>query len=146
MYTKTTTWDTPVISQVSTPTTVWVNGCFDVMHRGHIELFKYAKTLGQHLIVATDTDARIKSNKGKTRPINTLENRIEFLKSIRYIDQVYSFGSDEELCHLIQQSGADIIVTGGEYKGKDVIGSHLVNEVKYFDRLFDLSTTNIVSR
>lgn len=135
----------PEISQVSS-SIIWVNGCFDVMHRGHIELLKYARGLGQRLIVGTDTDERIAGNKGPTRPINDLNNRIEFLKAIRYVDEVYSFGSDEELCHLIEQSGASIIVTGREYEGKDVIGGHLVKEIKYFDRLYGLSTTNIVSK
>jgi len=54
---------------------VWVNGCFDVLHRGHIELFKYAKSLGDFLIVGIDDDDRIKSFKGKNRPINTLQDR-----------------------------------------------------------------------
>ena len=56
---------------------VWTNGCFDVLHRGHIELFKYAKSLGKELIVGVDTDEKVKKDKGKNRPINCLNDRIE---------------------------------------------------------------------
>ena len=56
--------------------TVWTNGCFDVLHRGHIELFKYAKSLGDYLVVGIDTDERVKASKGSSRPFNTLEDRM----------------------------------------------------------------------
>ena len=62
---------------------VWTNGCFDVLHRGHIELFKYAKSLGDKLIVGVDSDDKVKKDKGKDRPINNLEDRTEMLLSIK---------------------------------------------------------------
>ena len=70
---------------------IWVNGCFDILHRGHIELFKYAKSLGDHLVVGIDSDDRIRTSKGVNRPVNNLEDRIEMLRSIRYIDDVVWF-------------------------------------------------------
>ena len=131
----------PEISQV----TIWVNGCFDVIHAGHIELLRYANRLGQRVVVGLDTDERVQQSKGPTRPINTLQHRKTVMESIRYVDEVVAFGSDEALRNAITWSGADIIVVGKEYEGR-VIGSELVKEVKYFDRLYNLSTTNIVSK
>ena len=136
---------TPEISQVTKPqTTVWVNGCFDVIHAGHIELLKYAQSVGDRLVVGLDTDERVQSSKGPTRPINSLMHRKSVMEAIRYVDEVVAFGSDAALKSAIQWSKATFIVVGEEYKGR-VIGSDLVKEVKYFNRLYDLSTTNIVS-
>jgi rfaE bifunctional protein nucleotidyltransferase chain/domain len=137
--------NTPEISQVTKPqTTVWVNGCFDVVHAGHIELLKYARSVGDKLVVGLDTDERVQSSKGPTRPINSLMHRKAVMEAIRYVDEVVEFSSDEALQNAIQWSEATFIVVGKEYEGK-VIGSAFVKEVKYFDRLYDLSTTNIVS-
>jgi D-beta-D-heptose 7-phosphate kinase/D-beta-D-heptose 1-phosphate adenosyltransferase len=137
--------NTPEISQVTKPqTTVWVNGCFDVVHAGHIELLKYARSVGDRLVVGLDTDERVQSSKGPTRPINSLLHRKAVMEAIRYVDEVVEFGSDEALQNAIQWSKATFIVVGKEYEGR-VIGSEFVKEVKYFDRLYDLSTTNIVS-
>jgi rfaE bifunctional protein nucleotidyltransferase chain/domain len=137
--------NTPEISQVTKPkTTIWVNGCFDVVHAGHIELLKYARSVGDRLVVGLDTDERVQSSKGPTRPINSLLHRKAVMEAIRYVDEVVAFGSDEALQNAIQWSKATFIVVGKEYEGR-VIGSEFVKEVKYFDRLYDLSTTNIVS-
>jgi D-beta-D-heptose 7-phosphate kinase/D-beta-D-heptose 1-phosphate adenosyltransferase len=137
--------NTPEISQITKPkTTIWVNGCFDVVHAGHIELLKYARSVGDRLVVGLDTDERVQSSKGPTRPINSLLHRKAVMEAIRYVDEVVAFGSDDALRNAIQWSGAKFIVVGKEYEGK-VIGSEFVKEVKYFDRLYDLSTTNIVS-
>ena len=67
---------------------IWTNGCFDILHRGHIELFKYAKSLGDKLIVGVDSDKKVRKDKGKGRPINNLEDRVEILRSIKYIDNI----------------------------------------------------------
>ena len=67
---------------------VFTNGCFDILHRGHIELFRYAKSLGNKLIVGLDTDEKIRTTKGEDRPFNTLEDRKFVLSSIKYIDEL----------------------------------------------------------
>ena len=124
--------------------TIWTNGCFDVLHRGHIELFKYAKSLGDYLVVGVDTDDRVRASKGKSRPVNNLEDRIEMLKSIKYIDEVVSFDIDSELETQILLSGASIIVVGSDYKNKKVIGKQNYTELKFFDRIGEYSTTNLL--
>tara|TARA_B100000029_G_scaffold461242_1_gene492870 strand:- start:123 stop:515 length:393 start_codon:yes stop_codon:yes gene_type:complete len=124
--------------------TVWTNGCFDVLHRGHIELFKYAKSLGDYLVVGIDTDERVKASKGPSRPFNTLEDRMALLEAINYIDEVTAFDSDRELDIQVLLSGAKIMVVGSDYRNKEVIGSRHVQEVKFFDRLEGYSTTKIL--
>ncbi len=137
--------NTPEISQVSTPNTIWVNGSFDVLHAGHIELFKYARSVGDRLVVGTDTDERIRELKGNTRPINQQIHRLSMLNAIKYIDQVVTFGSLEEQITRMEESGAKTLVIGSDYRGKPVVGEDFM-EVVFFERVDNLSTTNIVER
>ena len=120
---------------------IWTNGCFDILHRGHIELFKYAKSLGDYLVVGVDSDEKIRKTKGNDRPINILEDRIELLKSIKYINDVWDFNSRSELEVLIKHYQPDIMVIGSDWKGGDVVGKEYTNELKFFDRIGDYSST-----
>ena len=124
---------------------IWTNGCFDIIHRGHIELFKYAKSLGDELTVGIDSDRKVTNDKGEERPINNLEDGIEMLKAIRYIDKVMWFDSKEELKGLIKEYKPDIMVIGSDWRGKDVIGAEYAKEVRFFDRIEGYSTTNILN-
>jgi len=123
---------------------VWVNGTFDVLHRGHLELFKFAKSKGDHLIVGIDSDERIKKNKGFTRPINTLEDRYFFLKCIKYIDEIRTFGSDRELRNMIASYKPDYLVVGSDWQDKIVIGAEFAEDILFFDRIGDFSTSKIL--
>ena len=125
---------------------VWVNGTFDVMHIGHIKLLEFAKSLGDFLIVGLDTDDRIKQLKGNDRPVNQLIDRIEFMRSIKWVDEVVNFDSDEVLSRLIKSVRPDVMVVGEEYQNKRVIGSEWANEVVYFERVGDHSTTRIINK
>ena len=125
-------------------TKVWANGCFDVLHRGHIELFRYAKSLGDKLLVGIDTDEKIKTDKGPARPFNCLEDRVYLLESIKYIDEVQVFGSKEGLESLISSYKPDILVVGSDWRGKEVVGQQYAKTVKFFDRLEKYSTTKIL--
>ena len=115
------------------------------MHRGHIELFKYAKSLGDWLVVGVDTDERIGASKGAGRPFNNIEDRTAMLKAIKYIDEVVSFDIDCELETQILTSGAEIMVVGSDYKDKEVIGYRHVKKIVFFDRIGDHSTTKILA-
>ena len=84
-------------------TKVWTNGCFDVLHRGHIELFKFAKSLGDYLVIGLDSDDKIKRDKGSGRPFNTYDDRREVLLSIKYIDEVWYFNTREGLVESIKK-------------------------------------------
>jgi len=123
---------------------IWVNGTFDVMHIGHIKLLEYASKLGV-VRVGLDTDDRIKEKKGKNRPVNKLEDRVEFMKSIRYVDSVVSFGTNKELEDRIKEWDPDIMVIGDDYKYHEIIGAHLVEKISFFDKIEGKSTTKILN-
>jgi len=124
--------------------TVWTNGCFDILHRGHIELFKYASSLGDRLLVGLDTDEKVERDKGPPRPFNRLEDRKYVLESIGYIDRVYTFDSRNSLESLIKILKPDILVIGSDWKGKDVVGAQHAGKVEFFDRISGYSTTSIL--
>jgi D-beta-D-heptose 7-phosphate kinase/D-beta-D-heptose 1-phosphate adenosyltransferase len=123
---------------------VFTNGCFDLLHRGHIELLKFARNLGDELIVAIDSDMRVKELKGSTRPIYSLEDRIEILSSIKYIDKIYSFSTDEELENIVKKHSPYYLVKGSDWTSNEIIGSKFVKEVILFDRINGLSTTQTI--
>jgi rfaE bifunctional protein nucleotidyltransferase chain/domain len=125
--------------------TVWVNGCFDILHRGHFELFNYAKSLGDRLIVGIDTDEKVTKDKGPDRPYNNIDDRIYALNSLQAVDLTYIFNSREELIQLIKQISPDILVVGSDWKGKEIVGGMYAKEIVYFNRIKDYSTTNILS-
>ncbi len=125
---------------------VWTNGCFDILHPGHIELFKVAKSLGDCLIVGIDSDEKVKLDKGMDRPINPLHFRKFMLESIKYIDLVLPFSSKNELENLIQLYSPDILLVGSDWKNGDVIGKKYAKEVRFFNRIGDHSTTNIIRK
>jgi D-beta-D-heptose 7-phosphate kinase/D-beta-D-heptose 1-phosphate adenosyltransferase len=120
-------------------TKILVNGTFDILHVGHIKLLEYAKSLGDHLTVAIDTDSRIKSKKGPARPVNNEYERKTMLLALKCVDAVIVFGTDEELIDLVKS--CDIMVKGSDYKGKSVIGETYCNQVIYYDRIEEYSST-----
>ena len=126
--------------------TVWVNGCFDILHPGHIELFKVAKSLGDRLIVGVDEDEKVKRDKGSDRPINPLSFRKTMLESIRYIDVVLPFGSKDELENLIELYSPDILLVGSDWRNGEVVGKQFAKKVRFFNRVGNYSTTDIISK
>lgn len=125
---------------------VWVNGTFDIVHLGHIQMLKKAKELGDILIVGIDSDKRVKELKGNDRPINTLISRLELINAIKYVDEVYSFSSDEQLQILIKTLQPDIMVIGEEYKDKKIIGKEFVKEIVFFPKMEGFSSSHIINK
>ena len=125
---------------------IWTNGCFDILHPGHIELFKVAKSLGDCLIVGIDSDEKVKFDKGMDRPINPLHFRKFMLESIKYIDLVLPFSSKLELENLIELYSPDILLVGGDWRNGDVVGKEYAKEVKFFNRIGNYSTSNIITK
>jgi D-beta-D-heptose 7-phosphate kinase/D-beta-D-heptose 1-phosphate adenosyltransferase len=125
---------------------VIVNGTFDILHRGHIELLEYAKSLGGMLLVCIDSDRRVSELKGPTRPINTQYDRTYMLTALKCVDLVWVFDSAEELIDQIKLFKPDVMVKGDDYKGKPIVGEDLINEIKFYDRDSFYSTTNIIQR
>tara|TARA_R110000824_G_scaffold9309_1_gene41702 strand:+ start:6075 stop:6479 length:405 start_codon:yes stop_codon:yes gene_type:complete len=125
---------------------IWTNGCFDILHRGHLELFKYARSLGHNLVVGIDSDRRVKASKGDPRPINSQEDRKRMLEAIRYIDKVVIFDDDEGLKKAIEESTIHTMVVGSDWEGKKVIGANLVTCVVFFNRMSGYSTTHLIEK
>lgn len=124
---------------------VMVNGTFDILHRGHIELLNYAKSLGDQLLVAIDTDRRVKELKGIDRPINNQEDRKFFLYNLRAVDTVMLFDSKEELVNIMKEYKPDVYVKGSDWKhDKGSTAEQYCKKVIYYDRVGNYSTTNTI--
>lgn len=123
-------------------TRVFCNGCFDLLHSGHLKLLKAARSLGV-VCVAIDSDARVRQLKGPQRPINNCFKRVEMLEALRYVDYAVVFHSDDELRKIISEWKPHFMVKGSDYEGKPVVGSDLVDSIIYIP-LTDDSTTKII--
>jgi D-beta-D-heptose 7-phosphate kinase/D-beta-D-heptose 1-phosphate adenosyltransferase len=128
---------------------VFTNGCFDILHRGHISYLSQAKALGDVLIVGVNSDEGIRRLKGPARPINTLEDRLQVLAALSCVDHVISF--DEDTPHdLIRSVGPDTFVKGGDYTRETLPEAKLVEElggrVEILPFLADRSTTTIIAK
>ena len=123
---------------------IFVNGTFDVLHRGHLLLLNYAKSLGDILYVAIDTDERVREKKGSSRPVNSLQERIFMLQNLKAVDYVLCFSNDKELEGIVKMIKPDIMVVGSDWKDKSVIGSYHACELQFFDRIDEYSSTKII--
>ena len=126
---------------------VWLNGTFDVLHMGHIKLFRHARKLAGpagRVVVGTDSDERIRELKGPTRPINNIFDRVDFLNAIKYIDCVVTFSSADELEARIKQFSPDILLIGNDYVDKPIVGAQYAKEIVYFPRYGGLSSSKII--
>jgi D-beta-D-heptose 7-phosphate kinase/D-beta-D-heptose 1-phosphate adenosyltransferase len=117
-----------------------VNGTFDILHRGHLELLQFARNQGDYLTVAIDSDRRVKELKGNSRPINDMNERGMLLMYLKPVDQVVVFDTDEELVELIQQH--DVMIKGSDYRGKPIVGEDVCKELIFFELINGYSTTN----
>ena len=128
---------------------IFTNGCFDILHAGHVEYLKAAKDLGDKLIVGINSDKSVKSLKGKNRPLNKLENRAKVLASLRCVDAVVIFG-DKTPIKLISAVKPDILVKGGDYKINEIVGYEEViksgGRVMTIPLVKGISTTKIIQK
>ena len=123
-----------------------VNGTFDILHRGHIELLEYAKSLGEFLLVCIDTDRRVAELKGQDRPINNQNDRQFMLNGLKAVDAVWTFDSEADLENICQMYQPDIMVKGSDYRGKPIVGAKYCKEIKFVELVDGYSTTNIIQR
>jgi len=129
-------------------TIVFTNGIFDILHIGHVELLKFAKNLGDKLIVGINSDRSTRLLKGNNRPIYTEHERKTILESIRYVDKVIIF-DDADTINVIQELRPDVVVKGGEWTADEVRKRDKIPEeieVKVFPLILDHSTTNILEK
>jgi len=124
---------------------VFTNGCFDILHVGHVKYLEIAKSFGDVLIVGLNSDDSIKRLKGQSRPINPLEDRAYILASLESVSYVVPFEEDTPL-ELISVLKPDILVKGTDYEGKEVVGSDIAKEVRLVQFVEGKSTTRIIER
>ena len=123
---------------------VIVNGTFDILHRGHIEMLNFAKSQGSYLLVAIDSDVLVKSLKGESRPINKQEDRKFALDNLKCVDAVWIFDSQKELEHICKIYKPDLMVKGSDYQGKPITGSQYCKSIKFYELLPNYSTSKII--
>jgi D-beta-D-heptose 7-phosphate kinase/D-beta-D-heptose 1-phosphate adenosyltransferase len=134
---------------------IWVNGCFDILHVGHLNLLSFAKDLVNpkskykrinRLIVGIDSDERVRQLKGGNRPINDQESRKAMLEALRMVDEVVIYNNEEEMCDHISTFNIDYMVIGDDYKGKKVLcREKSKNDVVFFPK-DEKSSTDIIEK
>jgi len=134
-----------ILSQKGKKKVVFTNGCFDILHAGHIKYLARARELGDLLVVGLNSDASVKRLKGDARPINSQDDRACVLSGLGFVDYVVIFDEDTPL-NLITKIKPDVLVKGADYKGKEVVGSEIVKEVRLIDFVEGKSTTGIIKR
>ena len=122
---------------------IFVNGTFDVLHTGHLNLLKAAKDLGGFVLVAIDSDTRVKKLKGPDRPINSQLERMQMLLAIKHVDKVIVFSNDDELDYICKTYHPDVLVKGSDYINKPIIGARWCDDIHYVE-LNDKSTTKTI--
>jgi len=137
---------------------IWVNGCFDIIHSGHIDLLWYAKLYYPRplvgvlprdynkLYVGLDSDERIKQLKGDKRPINDIDTRMKIMANLRMVDETVIFHDDDELRYFIKVFSIDYMIVGDQYKDKEVIGRENARIGVAFYPVDNRSTTNIIEK
>ena len=130
-------------------TIVFSNGCFDILHRGHVEYLSKAADLGDILIIGLNTDDSVRRLKGPSRPVNDEKSRAILLAALEFVDAVISFDEDTPY-NLIKRVLPDVLVKGKDYKAEDIVGYDIVTnnggKVETIDLVEGFSTTGILSR
>jgi D-beta-D-heptose 7-phosphate kinase / D-beta-D-heptose 1-phosphate adenosyltransferase len=122
---------------------VFTNGCFDILHKGHIETLKFARSKGDKLVVALNSDESIKIIKGPHRPVVSLDQRIAVMAAIQYVDFVVVFDENNPL-NLIKKIQPDVVVKGSEYNLESIVGHDIVKEVYQAPMVPNISTSIIL--
>ena len=123
---------------------VKVNGTFDILHRGHIEMLNFARSQGTYLLVCIDSDRSVRELKGESRPINCQEDRKFVLDNLRCVDAVWIFDTQAELEHICKLYQPDLMVKGSDYRGKKITGSQYCGDIKYYPLVHNYSTSKII--
>ena len=127
----------------------FTNGCFDILHLGHLEILTKSKEFGDRLIVAVNSDESVRKLKGKERPINDFQTRSNILASFSFVDYVVEF-SDDTPKKLIQKIKPNFLIKGGDYQKKDIVGNDILSsyggETIIIPLIDGLSSTNTINK
>ena len=121
----------------------FTNGCFDILHRGHIELLKFCRENSDYVVVGLNSDKSVKINKGDSRPYNNQEDRKVVLEALRYVDEVIVYNEKTPL-ELVTKVQPDLLVKGSDYANKEVVGRGIAKEVILFGYIDGYSSTNTI--
>ena len=124
---------------------VFTNGCFDILHVGHVKYLQIAKSFGDILIVGLNSDESVRRLKGPSRPVNVAEDRAYILAALEAVDYVVPFSEDTPY-ELIKMIAPDVLVKGGDYEGKDVVGTEFAGELRLVDFVDGKSTTRTIQK
>ena len=124
----------------------FTNGCFDILHVGHIKLFQYLKNKSDEVIIGIDSDKRVKELKGPHRPINNERDRKLMLESLSFVDSVLIFDSADELELLVKTISPDLMVVGSDYRDRHVVGGEYAKNLEFFEKIDGYSTTRTLQR
>lgn len=128
---------------------VFTNGCFDILHAGHVDYLEKAKSLGDFLVVGLNSDESVRRLKGKDRPINPQNQRKRVLEALKPVDMVVIFEEDTPE-RLIKEIKPDVLVKGGDWKVENIVGADFVlsygGEVYTIEFVYDTSTTKIIQK
>lgn len=128
---------------------VFTNGCFDILHLGHVDYLEKARSLGDRLVIGLNTDSSVSRFKGPDRPIQDQHSRARILASLQFVDLVVFFDDDTPLA-LISELLPDILVKGSDYMAESIVGAEVVQKnggvVKTIDFVSGYSTTRIIEK
>ena len=124
---------------------VFTNGCFDILHAGHVSVLEFSRSKGDVLIVGMNSDASVRRLKGPTRPVNTQADRALVLAGLESVSAVAIFEEDTPY-NLIKAVCPDVLVKGGDYKPSEIVGREFAKKVVRFALLQGRSTTNIIKK
>ncbi|MBR3632204.1 MAG: D-glycero-beta-D-manno-heptose 1-phosphate adenylyltransferase [Elusimicrobiaceae bacterium] len=124
---------------------VFTNGCFDILHAGHVSVLEFSRAKGDVLVVGVNSDASVKRLKGPTRPVNKEADRALVLAALQSVDAVCVFPEDTPY-NLIKLVQPDVLVKGGDYKPSEIVGREFAKKVVRFALLKGRSTTNIIKK
>ena len=124
---------------------VFTNGCFDIIHAGHVDYLERARELGDVLIVGVNSDESIRRIKGNRRPIIPLEYRLKVLSGLRMVDAIYPF-DEETPINVIRAVEPDVLVKGADWKLERIVGREYAKTVKTIPFRYDISTSKVIER
>ncbi|MGM0440928.1 MAG: D-glycero-beta-D-manno-heptose 1-phosphate adenylyltransferase [Elusimicrobiota bacterium] len=124
---------------------VFTNGCFDIIHPGHVHILKKAAAMGEFLVVGLNSDSSVKRLKGQDRPILNERDRAELVSSLKPVDYVMIFSEDTPL-NIIKKIRPDVLVKGGEYKNGEIVGENIAKDTRRVKMKYGYSTTSIIEK
>lgn len=120
-----------------------INGTFDIVHVGHLRLLEHARSYPSSFVyVLIDSDRRVRELKGNSRPINSEYERACLLTSLKFVDRVDIFDSDQQLEDYIKYYNPDLMIKGSDYKDKPIVGSQYCKKIEFYERITKYSTTS----